>query len=348
LGHDVYYLEDCGEGSWVYDWQTEQTTTDLTYPTDYVRRCLMSFHLDGRWIYRAGDRSVGMPLKDFRAICAKADLLILCGWTIPSWRPEYDRPHRRIYVDFDPGFTQFRAAAGDRELTDMLARCERHFTIGQRLGAPDCPIPTLGYDWLPTVHPVCLAHWPVATTRARDFTTVMQWQSYQDVEFDGVRYGNKSREFAQFIEVPASTRQPIRVALSGGQPAELAKFGWKVDVGWKVSFTPSDYHRFVSRSRAEFAVAKHGYVATRGGWFSDRSACYLAAGRPVVVQDTGLADWLPVGEGVLTFVTFDDALAGIETINADYRRHRRAARALAERMFATDRVLPDLLERAMD
>jgi hypothetical protein len=176
----------------------------------------------------------------------------------------------------------------------------------------------------------------------------MQWQSYQNAEFKGVRYGHKSGEFARFIEVPSSTRQPIRVALSGGQPAELSKLGWKVDVGWKVSLTPADYHRFVSRSRAEFAVAKHGYVASRGGWFSDRSACYLAAGRPVLVQETGLADWLPVGEGVLTFSTFEEALEGIEAINADYRRHRRAARALAERVFATDRVLPDLLERAMD
>jgi hypothetical protein len=348
LGHDVYYLEECGEGSWVYNWQTEEVTTDLDYPTDYLCRCLQPFGLDGRWIYRAGERSLGMPLEDFLAVCAKADLLLLLGWTVDSWRPEYDRPRRRIYVDGDPGFTQFRAATGDARLRDMLSRCERHFTIGRRIGRPDCPIPTLGYGWLPTTVPVCLALWPVATVRAREFTTFIQWQSYRDVEFGGVRYGNKNAEFSRFIGLPSCTRQSMRVALIGGKPADLAARGWKVDVGWRVTLTPPDYQCFIGRSRAEFSVAKHGYVASRGGFFSDRNACYLAAGRPVLAQDTGLADWLPVGEGVLTFDTAEQALSGIEAINADYRRHRRAARALAERVFATERVLPDLLERAMD
>ncbi|MGD8854277.1 MAG: glycosyltransferase family 1 protein, partial [Gammaproteobacteria bacterium] len=337
LGHDVYFLEECGEGSWVYNWETEQITTDLEYPTNYVRKCLDPVGLGDRWIYRAGDSCLGMDLEKFREVCARADLLLVWASAIPLWRSEYDLPKRRIFIDADPGFTQFSLANGDHDLVATTARCERLFTIGQRIGTNGCPIPTLGREWRKTVSPVLLSHWLSARDGdAKYFTSIMQWRSYKDVSCNGVKYENKASEFPKFIDLPGSTKQPFLLALTGGQPQELATYGWEVTAGWVASRTPQAYRNFIQTSRAEFGVAKHGYVQTRGGWFSDRSACYLASGRPILVQDTGQAEWLPTGEGLLIFRDRSDALKGIEKINADYDYHCRRARALAEEYFASD------------
>lgn len=347
LGHNVIYLEECGEGSWVYNWDTEELTTELDYPTAYVRDCLGPIGFGNRWIYHAGDQSVGMPVNEFRSVCSQADLLILLGSPLDLWRSEYDWPQHRIYIDLDPGFTQIRLANGEPSLVNTVERCERLFTIGQRIGATDCAIPTRGWNWLTTVVPISFPHWPMAENGvATQFTTVMQWHSYKDVHYNGLSYGNKDKEFSKFMHLPSLTTQPFGIALTGGQPEELSRYGWKVDTGWVVSRTPWSYRTFIQNSRAEFGVAKHGYVATRGGWFSDRSVCYLASGRPVLAQDTGQSDWLPTGEGLLTFRDVPEALRGIEVINADYEGHCRAARLLAEQYFAAERVLPLLLEEA--
>jgi hypothetical protein len=182
---------------------------------------------------------------------------------------------------------------------------------------------------------------------AAHFTSIVQWRGYREVTYGGVLYGQRDREFPKFIGLPRLTRQPLRIALTGAPPEDLAKHGWEVVPGWVASRTPEAYRAFIRDSRAEFGVAKHGYVLGRTGWFSDRSVCYLASGRPTVVEDTGQHDWLPVGEGLLTFRDVPEALRGIEAVNADYERHRRAARRLAEEYFATDRVLPPLLEAAV-
>jgi hypothetical protein len=348
LGHEVTYLEECGAGSWVYQWETEQLTTELDYPTSYVRNCLQGTGLEQRWIYRAGEVSVGMPLEAFRAACADADLLIVRGSPIELWREEYTWPRRRAYIDSDPVFTQIRIVNGDPYLMETVARCETLFTIGQRLGAPDCLIPNCDRHWHKMVAPISMPHWSVADDDAGHFTSVMQWQSYKDVVYQGRHFGNKNREFQKFIELPGLTSQSFEIAMSGGHHEELSRFGWKVRPGWKVSQTPASYQAFVQQSRVEFAVAKHGYVTSRGGWFSDRSICYLASGRPVLVQDTGLGDWLPLGEGLLVFTELKDALRGIELINSNYAAHRRAARALAEDYFAADKVLTRFLEQALD
>jgi len=176
---------------------------------------------------------------------------------------------------------------------------------------------------------------------------VMQWRGFHEVVHDGVRYGQKDAEFPKFMELPRLTPQPLRLALTGAAPDEFEQHGWEVVPGWVPARTPASYRAFVQGSRAEFGVAKHGYVASRAGWFSDRSVCYLASGRPVLVEDTGIADFLPVGEGVLTFDDPDAAAAGIEEINRDYERHRRAARRLAQDYFSADRVLPRLVEEAL-
>jgi hypothetical protein len=346
LGHDVVFLEDCGEESWVYDWDREALTTDLAYPAAYVGECLEPLGLGRRWIYRAGDRAAGMDLTTFLDWCRTADLLVV--WAVPlAWRPEYERFRRRAFIDADPGFTQMRLANGDRELAETIDRCDRLFTIAQRMGAPDCAIPGDPGRWRRTVPPVVPSLWPRADGPATHFTTIMQWRGYRDVEYDGATYGQKDREFPRFIGLPSLTPQPFRIALTGRAPGDLAASGWDVVPGWQVSRTPESYRAFIQGSRAEICVAKHGYVAMRGGWFSDRSVCYLAAGRPVLVEDTGLADWLPVGDGIVTFHDLPSAAAGVEAINAAYDRHRRAARALAETRFSFHRVLPALVDESV-
>ncbi|MUG98011.1 glycosyltransferase family 1 protein [Scytonema sp. UIC 10036] len=349
LGHNVFYLEECGSESWVYNWESEQLTTELDYPTNYVKNCLEPLGFENQWIYRAGDRSVGMEVDAFRDICSQADLMIVRGSPISLWREEYKLPKRRIYIDADPGFTQINIACGHRELINTIEHCDRLFTIGQRIGAGDCLIPTIGKHWLKTLPPVALSYWPVTENdNSIHFSSIMQWHSYREVVYEGVTYGNKDKEFLKFIDLPQLTKQPFRIALSGGFPNELSQYGWEVLPGWIASFTPDSYQKFVQESRAEFGVAKQGYVATKGGWFSDRSVCYLASGKPVLVQDTGLRDWLPIGEGILTFCDQKEALKGTETINADCERHQYAARQLAEEYFNSDKVLSSLLEAAMN
>jgi hypothetical protein len=348
LGHEVYYLEDTGEWSEVYQWEAEVTTWDLDYPASYIRDSLEPFGLQDNWIYRVGECSRGLSIAEFREVCSEAALLIIRGIPFITWRPEYDLPPRRAFIDIDPGFTQFRLARKEPAFVETIAKSDTLFTFGQRIGLPDCPIPTCGRRWLNTVAPIVLAHWPVAeNSGAKCFTSIMRWRGLKDIDYDGVSYGQRDREFPQYLELPRLTSQAFRMALTGGGATRLSEYGWEVVPGWIPSKTTASYQTFIQGSRAEFGVAKHCYVATRGGWFSDRSVCYLASGRPVLVQDTGLSDWLPVGEGIVPFRDVAGALHGIEAINADYEHHRRAARLLAEGYFDAQQVLPPLLEAAM-
>lgn len=348
LGHDVFYLEDCCESSWVFDWEKEEWTTDLDYPSAYVQSCLEPFGFNDHWIYRAADDSRGMPIARFLEICSEADLLLLRAIPIWQWRPEYDLPRRRAFIDVDPGFTQIKLANNDPKLLAGLRHCDRRLTFGQRIGAADCAIPTVKGPWLKTVPPIALDHWPFASEEASYFTSIVRWQGYTDVQFGGSSFGQRDREFPKFLNLPRLTAQKFRLATMGIKPDELTRHGWESVPGEVISRTPDSYREFIQESRAEFAVPKHGYVEMRGGWFSDRSVCYLASGRPVAVEDTGLNDWLPVGEGLLTFHDMESAQNAVKKINSDYQRHRQAARALAEKHFAASRVLPALLETTMN
>lgn len=349
LGHDVFYLEECGLESWVYNWETDELTTELEYPTNYVKKCLNSLGFENQWIYRAGEQSIGMALDEFQDVCAQADLMIIRGATLSLWRDEYTLPKCRIFIDSDPGFTQVKVVNGDTNLVNTLEHCEHLFTVGLNLGTESCLVPTLGKHWIQTVQPVVLPHWPFkGEESATYFSSVMQWRSYREMIYNGVSYGNKDKEFPKFIQLPKLTQQPFNLAISGGDPDELSRNGWQVVTGWSSSFTPEQYQGLIQTSKAEFGVAKQGYVASQSGWFSDRSVCYLASGRPVLIQDTGLSQWLPTGEGLLTFSDLAEALVGVDSINANYENHSRTARKIAESYFNSDTVLCSLLEAAMN
>jgi hypothetical protein len=347
LGHEVVYLEDTGDGTGVYDWEAGGTTHDIDRPAGYVGACMASMGLQDRWIYRSGDEARGMSVEELVSLCARADLLIMRAAPLWHWRPEYALPRRRAFIDVDPGFTQVRLAT-DRAFAGWVGRCERHFTVGTRIGTAGCPVPAVGVDWIHTLPPVALDLWPAAGgADATHVTTIMRWRGFFDATHDGIEYGQKDREFPRYLDLPRRTSQPFRLAIVGADTESLERHGWEVVPSWTVTRTPDEYRSFVAASRAELGIPKHGYVAARTGWVSDRSVCYLASGRPVLLGDTGFTSTLPVGEGLLVFRDLDGAIECVERMNEDYPAHRRAARGLAEEYFASARVLPRFLEDAL-
>jgi hypothetical protein len=255
---------------------------------------------------------------------------------------------RRVYLDLDPAFIQvWQSEYG----IDMRMDAHTHFvTVGQSIGTANCPVPTCGRRWIPTVQPVVLDEWPAANGVKLDaLTTIGNWRGYGSVEFRGEHYGQKAHSLRRFFDLPRRTQEKFAPALAihpgeTGDLAALAENGWTVLDPAHVAGTPASYRRFIQGSKAEFSIAKSGYVRSRCGWFSDRSVCYLASGRPVIAQDSGFSQWLPTGDGLFAFTTADEALAAIDSLNRDYPRHARAARALAVRHFSADRVLGRLLE----
>lgn len=346
LGHELFYLEDCGQSSWVYNWEKSEWTTELDYPAAYVGACLAPFGLE--WIYRTDEGSRGAPLEKFLDFCQAADLLLIRAVPLWVWRKEYVWPKRRAFIDVDPGFTQISIVNGDKGLADGIAHCERRFTVGQTIGEPDCLVPAAGGPWLKTQPPVFLPEWPFIDADATHFTAIMRWQGFKEVTHDGISYGQRNAEFPKLQDLPRRTTQPFRIAQMGVDPKSLEAHGWEVVPGEIISKTPQTYREFIQQSRGELGIPKHGYVKMRGGWLSDRSVCYLASGRPVVIEDTAIASVIPTSEGLLTFEDLDSAVAAIAAVNRDYEKHRRAARRLAEEVFATDKVLPKLLADAFD
>jgi hypothetical protein len=318
----------------------------------YCEQVMERFGLEDRWalLPAAGEEPTGMSRRRLLEAAAESGLLLnLSGkLTDPG---VLDRVPVRAYVDLDPAFVQLWQAA---EGVDMGFDAHTHFvTVADTIGRPDSPIPTCGRDWLPTLPPVVLEEWPVATEVERHrATTVGHWRSYGSITHEGVHYGQKAHSLRALIDLPrrAPDRLELALAIHPDETSDLEALkenGWTLLDPGKVVATPDEYRSFVQGSWAEFGLAKLGYVVSDSGWFSDRSACYLASGRPVLAQDTGFGRRLPTGEGLLPFSDADDVVAGLEQLDADYERHRAAARQIAEDHLESDRVLGSLLERLL-
>ena len=253
---------------------------------------------------------------------------------------------RRVFLDIDPGFGQVWKELG---LADVFAGHDDFVTVGRNVGSDGCGVPTCGLRWLTIPHPVVLDRCPVAPG-GDDFTSVGSWRGpYDRIEYDGQSLGLRVHEFRKFVELPSRVDASFRVALEidasdANDLESLRENGWLLVDPSEVAPDPGAYLRFVQGSAAELTVAKGIYVTLATGWLGDRTACYLATGKPALVQDTGLAAHYPLGEGLLTFSTLDEAVAGAERILADYPTHARAARLLAEERFDARLVLPRLLE----
>lgn len=354
LGHEVFYLEDTGQ--WLYDPRTHTFTDDVSFNAAYLAQTLARAGewMRDHWSLRAPDGTYhGASLAQVERFCSSADLFLnLSG---ACWLREAYRGARRIaYLDSDPCYSQAKllaveegTATEDQAYSVGLIRAHNCFlTFAENINDPSCTIPACGLQWLPTRQPIVLDDWPFSfEPRARYYTTVMSWKT--DVTLPnlaGITYGGKDVEFLKFIGLPARTPAPLQVAMSGAAPRDdLRHHGWDVIDAYEQSRTLDAYHRYLRHSRAEWSIAKNAYAASRSGWFSTRSAAYLALGKPVVVQDTGFRRYYSTGEGLFAFSTVDEAVAAIERIESDYRRHCDAARAIAERDFAAETVLQHLL-----
>lgn len=350
LGHDVYYLEDTGH--WPYDPSVDGLTDDPSFNVLFLMNVMSRFGLPDRWAYRFPRTGAwhGMPAARRENVIASADLLINVSGTIA--RPEEYRSIRRLaYIDSDPVFTQVKIARGQVDLRRAVDQHDVHFSFGERISEFE---PSTGHAWRPTRQPVLLDEWATSESGKRSvFTTVMNWTSYNPIEFEGMSYGQKDEEFRRFIDLPAAVAPiSLELAVNAGRtrrtPHELLVHkGWRVVSPGDVCADFDAYRFYVQSSRGEWSVAKNAYVVGRSGWFSCRSACYLAAGRPVVIQDTAFSPPLPTGLGLLAFSTNEEASAALNEVNASYDRHVRAAREVAEGYFDSNRVLGNLIEEAM-
>jgi hypothetical protein len=349
LGHEVLYLEDTG--GWPYNPVEGGTSPRCEFNVAYLNEALSRFGLDQRWAYcfPDGRQWFGMPDAAREGMLDSADLLINVSGALH--RPDaYRHVTRLAYLDTDPVFTQIRLAKGDVYLRRLVNAHDVHFSFGEALGDP---VPATGHRWIPTRQPILLGEWDRPTHSRDVFTTVMNWTSYSDVEWQGRAYGQKNAQFIRFIDLPslvAPSQLEVAVAVGKTQKAPynlLSKRGWRVVDPAQACPDLEGYRRYVSCSKAEWAVGKEAYVAGRPGWFSERSACYLAAGRPVVIQDTGFGAALPVGEGIVPFSTVEEAAAGIRAVEASYEHHSTVARQIATEYFDSSKVLQRLLEDAL-
>lgn len=354
LGHDVLYLEESGWSQSCYNPVHREHNDDPQRGLQVVQTLMADFGLQIPvcYINRDSGQIWGANWEDMKQMLGEADLLLNIGGV--CWLPEFRLCRRRALIDMDPFFTQIgRFAAEGRNDYHV------YFSYGANIGQPNCGIPSDGIEWFPTVPPVVPEIWqsPVLNPEQHGkewanapLTTIANWSAYGGVMYAREYYGQKNEEFLRLLELPRHTSQPLQLALSGASQeiqAQLRTAGWLLRGSEEISVDMATYQAYLTSSRGEFSVAKNAYVKTRSGWFSDRSVCYLAAGCPVILQDTGFSDWLPTGCGVLAFSSLEEAVDCIERVNSAYPEHCRAAREIAEQTFSYKVVLPRLLEVAL-
>ncbi len=345
LGHDVWFLEDSGDDPFGWDIAGGHEDHELHAGARFLAEEMSALGIGDRWVLRhiPTGRHDGLDADTTAEVLAAADVLVNVSLTTPM-RPEYLQVPHRLGIDTDPVFTQLRIAHGDTTLVGVPDQHTRLFTFGRP------PLPAQAHEWVPTRQPVAADVWPLAPPPSPDaaFSSVLAWQSYPPVEWQGASYGAKDATFAEYLDMPARTGVPLQLALGGRGSSldvwrRLRAEGWRLVKGDVTTVSTTAYRAFLSASAGEFGIAKHGYVVARSGWFSERSCCYLASGRPVVVQRTGWEDWLPEGDGLRGFSTPVEAVEALEAVSDDLPHHARAARNLVEEHFDAARVCAQLL-----
>ncbi|MGH7265964.1 MAG: hypothetical protein ACREMB_14140 [Candidatus Rokuibacteriota bacterium] len=348
LGHDVWFYEDTGHYTPAYNPMTGEHGAAYDYGTAAVAEFLGRVGCGDRWVFvdvHAG-REYGPGAGRAAALLREADLLVnLSG--VNRIPPERRGGRPAAYIDLDPGYTQLGLANGDTALKAILDEHAQLFTLGENIGTARSPIPTSGYTWHPTRQPIVIGFWADAGPPGPAYTTVGKWSSDdRRVTYRGQAYGwSKRAEWERYLDLPVRAGATFELAMNvGGDDLDrLDAHAWRVVDPIGVSADPWCYRDYVRRSRGEFTVAKDMNVRLRSGWFSDRGACYLAAGRPVVMQDTGYGDVLPLGAGLHAVSSVDEAAEAIRAIEGDYARASAHASEVARECFAADQVLGRLL-----
>ena len=350
LGYDVYYIEDSAR--WIYDSVANEMSPNARSNVERIAPILEAHGFAGRWAFkgRYQDGQVyGLSESQILQTYREADALLNVTGA-QELLDDYAGRMRLVYIESDPFAFQVKLATGDAGAISAASSHHSLFTFGENLGADDCTVPVGSFNWMPTRQPVALELW---TNRAPDgerYRTITTWSNKDsDLVFDGeTYYWTKDREFRKFLDLPGRTSVDWELAAGVDDDVKqlLGSHGWNHVDSVGISTNTDCYRMYIEQSRAEFTVARDQYVRPNTGWFSDRSACYLAAGRPVITQETGFSKRLPTGKGLFAFKTRDDILAAVEAIESDYRGSCRAAMEVASEFFAAEKVLGDLMARA--
>ena len=354
LGYDAWYVEDSLR--WPYDLEADDITLDASRNVRTVASFLEAHGFAGRWAFRGaytGGHCYGLDQTQLLRLYGQTDALL--NVTGQQLHDDQLACKLRIYIESDPFATQVKVAQGDRKERARLDAHHMHFSFGENIGASDCGVPTDGLRWLPTRQPVALDLWsspePAGNSpRSGKYTTITSWINHvESIAYQGELYHwQKDREFEKFIDLPRRCPAAFELAtkVDEGVRRRLHEHGWHQVPADNLSEDSELYRQYIVRSHAEFTVARDQYVRPRTGWFSDRSACYLAAGRPVITQETGFSKFLPTGHGLFAFTTMADILDAVQAIDTDYLTHCRAAGEIAHEYFAAERVVGSLMQRA--
>jgi hypothetical protein len=346
LGCDVLFLEDSDDYPSCYDPCRHSVSENPSYGLHFANETFSAIGLDEAWAYHDHHtgRWLGPAARSAPEFCANADIMLNVSGVNPA-RPWLGDIPVRVFIDTDPVFTQIRSLT-EPDFRALIDWHTAHFTFGELVAAGRSRVPDDGIAWKATRQPVALDCWQygVGPDHA-PFTTVMQWQSYRGRAFAGVTYGMKSESFGNVMDLPQSSPVGLEIALGGEEAPRdrLRAHGWRITDPLSVTRTIDSYQQYLRDSMGEFSVAKEGYVTGRSGWFSERSAAYLASGRPVVTQDTGFGELFEVGRGLLAYRTAEEALDALVNVAGDYAKHCVAAREVARSHFNADIVLENLL-----
>src|ERR1700693_1189916 len=355
LGHDVYYIEDSARLP--YNPETFEVNNEFDYAARLLERLAREFEFKNRWAFCArylrGQPTAGLSLKRIRQLYREADAILnICG--AQEFNDDLLASDRIIYVESDPGVEQIRIDKGGGSTIDYLRRHRSLFTFGENVGTKSFLVPTHNLKWLPTRQPVVIDLWKTnrAPPRAAVFTSVANWSTsgLKDITWRGEKYlWSKSREFLRFVAAPKKAGETFELATNIQDRKTREKFekhGWRFTSPRQMSVDYWLYRDYIQQSKGEFTVAKDQYVRLNTGWLSDRSASYLAAGRPVITQETGFTKNYGGAAGLLAFRSLGEIGETAKMIRADYKKHSGAARRIAREVFEAETVLKSLLERA--
>ncbi|HEX8251313.1 MAG TPA: hypothetical protein VF599_24280 [Pyrinomonadaceae bacterium] len=351
LGYDPYYIEDSGR--WVYDPKINDLSPDASGNLNAVVPILEANGFAGKWAFRGkypDGQCYGMSEHEILQLYKEADAFLNVTGA-QEIREEHLLCPRRIYVESDPFASQAKAANAEQSMIETLQAHDTLFTFGENIGQSDCGIPAEPFQWLPTRQPVVMELWENSFGYSgKTYNTITTWHNEgKNVVYQGdVYYWTKDREFEKFLDLPR--RRDVSFELAAGVEDEvrerLNNHGWKQTDSIAISEDTNRYRAYIQQSRGEFTVARDQYVRPNTGWFSDRSACYLAAGRPVITQETGFSKFLPTGKGLFSFRTMEDILAAVDEIESDFEGNCRAAQEIANEYFSAEKVVGSLMERA--